>query len=88
MSDHHIKRINEKSIELIKEFDVQRKEVKQLSISYDQIVKTGTTAKWSATSDYNQFIDSDKALKSKNIEDLKIQWIPEKIIFVDNSTLE
>jgi len=33
MSDHHIKRINERSIELIKEFDVHRKEVREISNS-------------------------------------------------------
>ena len=38
--------------------------------------------------DYNQFRDEDVRLRNKDIEDLKIVWTPEKILFEDGTSLE
>lgn len=62
--------------------------IKQLDFVYDKPIKAKSKAVWDATSDYNQFMDSDKALKAKALKDLKIVWVPEKIIFEDGTTLE
>lgn len=66
-------------------FDV---EIKSLNITYDTRINPHSTNKESMTSDYNQFMDEDIRLKSKDIGDLKVVWKPEKIMFDDGTTLE
>ena len=56
--------------------------VEDTGIAAKQIYKT------TYTSDYNQFKSEDKLLKSKDLKDLKVIWLPEKIIFEDGTTLE
>ena len=72
----------------IKITDLFDKEIKSFSLTYDDGVPANSTKNWDAQTDYNQFIDEDVLLKNKDMEDLKIRWIPEKIIFSDNTTLE
>ena len=72
----------------IKITDLFDKEIKSFSLTYDDGVPPNSTKNWDAQTDFNQFIDEDVRLKNKDIEDLKIIWIPEKIIFSDNTTLE
>lgn len=68
--------------------DLFDKEITNFSLTYDDGVPANSTKNWNAQTDYNQFIDKDVTLKGKDIDDLKIKWVPEKIIFSDNSTLE
>lgn len=62
--------------------------IKSFNFVYDQPIEAGKTATYDATTDYNQFMDDDQALKSKDLKDLKVVWKPEKIIFSDGTTLE
>ncbi|MBO6881877.1 hypothetical protein [Winogradskyella sp.] len=62
--------------------------IKSLSLVYDQPINSGSEATYNAQTDYNQFIDSDKALRNKDLEDMKVLWKPEKIIFEDGTILE
>lgn len=63
-------------------------EIKTLDFVYDQPILAGKQVNWDATTDYNQYMDGDQILKSKNLKDLKVVWKPEKIIFEDGITLE
>lgn len=63
-------------------------EIKSLNFVYDQPIPAGQEVNWNASTDYNQFMDDDKTLKNKDLEDLKVVWSPEKIIFEDGTTLE
>lgn len=63
-------------------------EIQTLKFVYDQPIKSGQQITYNATTDYNQFIDEDRTLRSKKLEDLKVIWKPEKIIFEDGTTLE
>jgi len=63
-------------------------EVKGISFVYDKPIATNSEVTWEAQSEYNQFIDSDKDLRTKDLKDLKVIWTPEKVIFEDGSTLE
>lgn len=63
-------------------------EIKKINFVYDEPIAAGQEVSWSATTDYNQFIDSDRTLKNKDLEDMKLVWQPEKIMFVDGSSLE
>lgn len=68
--------------------DLFDKKIKELSLTYDDGVAANSTIQWDATTEYNQFIDSDKALKNKDLDKIKLVWVPEKIIFKDGTTLE
>ena len=72
----------------IKITDLFDKEIKSFSLTYDDGVPANSTKNWDAQTDYNQFKDEDVLLKNKDMEDLKIRWVPGKIIFSDNTTLE
>ncbi|TMM28666.1 hypothetical protein FDT66_13770 [Polaribacter aestuariivivens] len=63
-------------------------EIKTLNLVYDESIKANSTVNYNAQTDYNQFKDSDKALKNKDLKDMKVKWNPEKIIFEDGTTLE
>ena len=63
-------------------------EISSLKFVYDQPINTGEEVNWNAQTDYNQFKDEDKSLKNKDLQDLKVIWKPEKIIFEDGTTLE
>ena len=62
--------------------------IKSLNLVYDQSIDSGFEVTYNAQTDYNQFTDSDKALKNKDLKDMKVIWKPEKIIFEDGSILE
>ncbi|PWK18574.1 hypothetical protein [Xanthomarina spongicola] len=62
--------------------------IKSLNLVYDQSIDPGMEVTYNAQTDYNQFTDSDKALKNKELKDMKVVWKPEKIIFEDGSILE
>ncbi|MGK0390549.1 MAG: hypothetical protein ACI94Y_003303 [Maribacter sp.] len=68
--------------------DLFDKEITNFSLTYDDGIKANSTAKWDAQTDYNQFMDKDVKLRNKDLEDIKITWIPEKIIYDDGTTLE
>lgn len=50
-------------------------------------IKAGEKADWRGTSEYNQFDDEDRDLRNTKLKDMKIVWIPEKIIFSDGTTI-
>ncbi|MDD7887102.1 hypothetical protein [Flavivirga sp. 57AJ16] len=62
--------------------------IKSLNLVYDQPIDAGLEVTYNAQTDYNQFTDSDKALRNKDLKDIKVVWKPEKIIFADGTTLE
>ena len=68
--------------------DLFDKEIKSFDLTYDDGVKANSITNYSATTDFNQFIDEDKLLKSKNLKQIKLVWKPEKILFADGTTLE
>lgn len=68
--------------------DLFDKEIKSINLTIDDPITAGETFKGTYTTKYNQFRDEDTRLKRKNIDDLKVVWSPEKIIFTDGSTLE
>jgi hypothetical protein len=63
-------------------------EIKTLNFVYDQPIEAKMEVNYNATTDYNRFTDSDKALKNKELKDLKVVWKPTKVIFSDGTTLE
>jgi len=68
--------------------DLFDKKIKELNVTYDEKIPANKTVNWSATTKYNQFKDEDIELRNKSLENLKIIWKPEKIIFNDGTTFE
>ena len=68
--------------------DLFDKEIKSLNLTYDDGVAASSIKNYSATTDYNQFMNEDQLLKSKNLKQIKLVWKPEKVLFADGSTLE
>ncbi|MBN1570721.1 MAG: hypothetical protein JXA73_22960 [Acidobacteria bacterium] len=58
-----------------------------LGLKISDPIKAGAKAEWSGTSKYNQFDDEDKKMRNTDLKDMKIVWVPEKIIFSDGTTL-
>ncbi len=63
-------------------------EIETVSFVYEKPIAIGKQATWNGTYEYNEFRDKDVTFKSKDLKDMKMVWNPEKIIFVDGSTIE
>lgn len=68
--------------------DLFDSEIKSISVTIDDQIPAGEIFKGTYTTEYNQFRDEDTRLKNKDLDNLKVVWTPEKIIFTDGSTLE
>jgi len=68
--------------------DLFDKEIKSFGLTYDEGVPAGKITNYDASTDYNQFMDEDTQLRSKDLKDVKVVWKPEKILFADGTTLE
>lgn len=63
-------------------------EIKLINVVFDEGIKGNQVYKTTYTTDYNQFRDEDKQLRSKTINEIKYTWTPEKILFSDGTSLE
>ena len=63
-------------------------EIKLINIVEDNAIPAHQTFKNTYTTEYNEFMDEDSRLKSKEMKDIKAIWTTEKIIFADGTTLE
>lgn len=68
--------------------DLFDKEISSFTLTYDKGIPAKSSKNWNAQTDYNPFIDKDVALKGKDLDNLKIIWTPEKIIFDDGEEWE
>jgi hypothetical protein len=68
--------------------DLFDKEIASMNMTYDDGIKAGSKINYDATTEYNQFKSSDKDLKAKDLDKLKVIWKPEKILFADGSSME
>lgn len=62
--------------------------IKKLNISYTKPISANETVSWNGEMDYNQFIDSDRSLRSKELSDLKVKLILRKVLYSDGTTEE
>ncbi|WP_080058931.1 hypothetical protein [Spirosoma aerolatum] len=68
--------------------DLFDKEIKSINLTMDTPMKPGQSFNESYTIDYNQFIDEDRTLASKSASQVKMVWKPEKILFMDGTSIE
>lgn len=61
--------------------------IQTLNFVYGQLINSGAQKIYKASVDYNRFTNEDRVLKEKKLDEIKIIWIPEKVIFEDGSSL-
>ncbi|MDC8002730.1 hypothetical protein POV27_01580 [Aureisphaera galaxeae] len=61
--------------------------IQSMSFVYDQPIKAGGKVTWNATTEYNPYRSEDRALRDKDLKDIKLIWNPEKVILQNGSTL-
>jgi hypothetical protein len=62
--------------------------IKSITIVEDNGIPAHETIKNVFTTDYNKYRDEDTILANKKMQDIKVIWTPEKIIFSDGTSLE
>lgn len=69
-------------------YDLFDEQITTLNLTYDEGLKPQEKKAYYATTDYNQFSDEDKALRGKTLDQMKVVWEPESILFEDGTKLE
>lgn len=59
----------------------------KIDFTYDGGIPADRVVNQSMTADYNQFKDSDKALRNADFNKLSVGWVPERVIFVNGKAL-
>lgn len=65
--------------------DILGNEIKSLKLAMTDGIEAGSYINWSAEMDYNQFIDSDRALLNAKQEKVKVNLKLKKVIFADGT---
>lgn len=69
----------------IKFIDIFDKEVGSVNFRISEKIEPGKVARWEGGRDYNQFIDSHKAVWNLENGKYKTKFIPETVVFADNT---
>lgn len=70
---------------IITMMDIFGNTIQNISLSYDEGLKAGEVKLYSASVDYNQFMEKDMKLKGTELEKLKYDWQVTKIVYQDGS---
>jgi len=65
--------------------DIFDKEIAKTNLSIDEVLPAGKTVRWQGQRKYNQFDAEDKKLANTELNNLKIVWMPEKVLFTDGT---
>ncbi|MGY3354921.1 hypothetical protein ACVWZK_001584 [Bradyrhizobium sp. GM0.4] len=65
--------------------DLLDNEIHSSLLAINEPVGGGATLVWNGRLKYNQFIDAHQRLRSASFENLKIKFIPRKLLFADGS---
>lgn len=66
--------------------DIFGNPIREVHLSYDEGIKAGETKLYSASIDYNKFMDAHIKLRSTDLSKLKYDWQVSKIVYADGST--
>lgn len=67
--------------------DLFGSEIYKSSLTISDPVSTGNKATWTGTIKYNQFLEDDVKLRSAELKDMKVEWLPSSVIFADGTKL-
>ncbi len=62
-------------------------EIHQLELSCEKEIPGCDKVKENVRMTFRPYVEKDVALKDRGLEDLEVKWLPERIIFMDNTTL-
>lgn len=65
--------------------DLLDNEIMTSSLAINDPVKSGANLDWQGSIKYNQFMDAHQALRAASKENLKISFVPKKVLFTDGS---
>lgn len=68
--------------------DLFGEQIKEVGFTYDDPIPANKQVTYNASLKHNKFIDEDQRLKDKDLDDLKLEWIPESIILEDGTILK
>jgi hypothetical protein len=58
-----------------------------VNLTIQDPIAAGQKATWSGTIEYNQFLDTHKKLQNHELQNMKVTWLPESIIFTDGTQI-
>lgn len=67
--------------------DIFGDEIIKISFKSDDVLRTGQSKKDKMSLNYNQFMDAHQKLRSTAMENLRVEWQPEMIMFADGTAL-
>lgn len=67
--------------------DLFDKEVFTTSLTISDPVSAGQKANWTGSIKYNQFMSEMQALRNAELNDMKIVWLPDSVLFADGTSL-
>lgn len=68
--------------------DVFGKDVGSMSFGVSETIKPGATYQWTGVRDYNQFIDSHRALWDLQEGKFTTRFVPESVVYADGTKVE
>lgn len=67
--------------------DLFGKEIFTTSMTISDPVAAGQKATWSGAIKFNQFVTEQQNLRNANLNDMKVVWLPQSVLFADGSAL-
>jgi hypothetical protein len=67
--------------------DLFGKQIYMTSVTISEPIKAGQKATWSGAMEYNQFISEEQSLRNAKMENMKIVWLPDSVLFADGTSL-
>jgi hypothetical protein len=68
--------------------DILDNELLSSKLAINDPLNAGSSVRWSGEIEYNQFMDSHKRLRSADLQNIKIKFVPRKLLYADGSSRE
>jgi hypothetical protein len=66
--------------------DLLDNEILSSKLAINELIKAGSTFDWKGAIKYNQFMDAHQRLRNERQDNLKIRFMPRKVLFADGSS--
>jgi Protein of unknown function (DUF2939)/GYF domain 2 len=65
--------------------DLLDNEILSSKLAINELIKAGSTFNWKGAIKYNQFIDAHERLRNERQDNLKMKFVPRRVLFADGS---
>lgn len=69
-------------------YDLLDNEILSAKVQINETVKAGSALKWDGVLDYNQFMDTHKRLRGEGKKNLRVVFLPRKVLMADGTNKE